>query len=176
MASTFINAFIESSFSLNISFITKYINIVDITLSNEEIGFIINVILLLINVKSPKNVEITNTDVKEVAVTAFAGMEAETEKLYKFWDEYTDFLGSDYSAIVQDVKVEGDDNAKQNLEFNGFVANSSSVYVLKVQKKEGITVQTETKCNITVTITDRLGLTKSAVVPVILKPTAVAGE
>lgn len=123
-----------------------------------------------------KNVEITNTDVKEVAVTAFAGMEAETEKLYKFWDEYTDFLGSDYSAIVQDVKVEGDDNAKQNLEFNGFVANSSSVYVLKVQKKEGITVQTETKCNITVTITDRLGLTKSAVVPVILKPTAVAGE
>ena len=60
MASTFINAFIESSFSLNISFITKYINIVDITLSNEEIGFIINVILLLINVKSPKNVEITS--------------------------------------------------------------------------------------------------------------------
>ena len=60
MASTFINAFIESSFSLNISFITKYINTIDITLNNEDIGFTINVILLLIKVKNPKHAEITS--------------------------------------------------------------------------------------------------------------------
>ena len=123
--------------------------------------------------------EITNTEVVKVKVRDFAGMEAETETEYNFVGEFYDFRDNNkYSAKIQGIKIEGDDNAKQNLDFTTEFKYDSSAQesVFTVQKKVGVTVQTETTCNITVTITDRLGLTKSAVVPVILKPTAVAGE
>ena len=122
--------------------------------------------------------EITNTEIVKVKVKDFAGMEAETETEYNFVEQYNAFNKNDYSAKVQAIKIEGDNNAKQNLDFTTEFKYDSSEgqSVFTVQKKVGVTVQTETTCNITVTITDRLGLTKSAVVPVVLKPTAVAGK
>ena len=61
ITSTFINTFkaFSLSSSLNISFTTKNINTVDITLSNEVIGFVTYLIFELIYVKYPKTTEIT---------------------------------------------------------------------------------------------------------------------